>query len=67
MPAPAVLLLLGGGCAYVVGVVFFVLGSYKPIYHVIWHIFVMLGAALHWFDVYFFIVNTNVQTRAMVA
>jgi channel protein (hemolysin III family) len=51
-------LLILGGAAYVFGIVFFILGEYKPIYHVIWHLFVVLGAVLHWFDVYFFIVPT---------
>jgi hemolysin III len=51
----ALRLLLCGGVAYTVGIIFFALGEYKPIFHVIWHLFVVLGAALHWFDVYFYI------------
>ena len=54
----AMRLLLLGGAAYVVGIVFFVLGEYKPIYHTIWHLFVVLGASLHWFDIYFYISST---------
>ena len=52
-------LLLLGGAAYVVGIVFFVMGEYKPIYHTIWHLFVVLGASLHWFDIYFYIASTK--------
>ena len=52
-------LLLAGGAAYVVGIIFFIKGEKKPIYHSVWHLFVILGAALHWFDVYLFIVNTR--------
>ena len=52
-------LLLLGGAAYVIGIIFFVLGEYKPIYHTIWHLFVVLGASLHWFDIYFFIASTS--------
>lgn len=52
-------LLLLGGAAYVVGIVFFVLGEYKPIFHTIWHLFVVLGASLHWFDIYFYIASTK--------
>jgi len=57
--ASAVKLLVAGGAAYVIGIVFFIWGQYKPIYHSVWHLFVMLGASLHWFCVYFFIVNTR--------
>ena len=59
LSGPAFDLLWMGGAAYVIGVIFFVLGEKKPIYHVVWHLFVVLGAALHWFDVYFYIVKMN--------
>ena len=51
----ALRLLLLGGVAYTVGIIFFALGEYKPIFHVVWHMFVVLAAALHWFDVYFYV------------
>lgn len=53
------LLILGGAC-YLIGIIFFILGEYKPIYHVVWHLFVILAAALHWFCVYFFIVSVDI-------
>lgn len=59
LPPPAINLLVAGGAAYVVGIFFFIKGETKPIYHSVWHLFVILGASLHWFDVYFFIVNTR--------
>lgn len=59
LAGPAFNLLALGGAAYVIGIIFFVLGQYKPIYHVVWHLFVVLAAAIHWFDVYFYIVNMN--------
>lgn len=59
LPATAITLLLAGGAAYIVGIFFFIRGESRPIYHSVWHLFVMLGAALHWFDVYLFIVNTR--------
>jgi hemolysin III len=59
LPHSAVNLLVAGGAAYIVGIFFFIKGETKPIYHSVWHLFVILGAALHWFDVYFFIVNTR--------
>lgn len=59
LSASAIKLLIAGGAAYVCGIVFFVWGVTKPIYHSIWHLFVVLGATLHWFDVYLFVVNTR--------
>jgi hypothetical protein len=41
------------------GIIFFILGEYKPIYHTIWHVFVIIAAAVHWFDVYFYIVQVD--------
>jgi channel protein (hemolysin III family) len=35
-----------GGGAYVVGIVFFIWGQYRPIYHSVWHLFVCLGTTL---------------------
>lgn len=58
-PAAFMLMILGNAC-YVIGIAFFILGEYKPIYHVVWHLFVVLAAALHWFDVYFFIVSVDI-------
>jgi hemolysin III len=49
------ILLAGGGIAYTVGVVF-----YKwrrlPYHHAIWHGFVLLGSALHFFAVLFYVI-----------
>jgi hemolysin III len=56
LPAGALALLIIGGFAYIFGILFFILGETWPIYHVVWHCFVMIGASMHWFDVYFFIV-----------
>jgi predicted membrane channel-forming protein YqfA (hemolysin III family) len=61
----AIRLLLLGGAAYVVGIIFFVLGEYKPIYHTIWHLFVVLGASLHWFDIYFYISSTQLTNMGI--
>ena len=36
----------------------------RPIYHTVWHLFVMLGAALHWFDIYLFIIRTDLGFQA---
>ena len=50
-----VLLLLGGGISYTVGVVFYSLGKNKKYFHTIFHVFVLLGAILMFISVYFFV------------
>jgi hemolysin III len=42
-----ILLLAGGGAAYTVGIIFYVLDRVKYS-HVIWHLFVLLGSILHY-------------------
>ena len=59
----AVRLLLLGGMFYTVGIIFFVLGMSKPIYHSVWHMFVIIAAAIHWFDVYFYILPIQLLTN----
>ena len=44
-------LLLAGGLAYTLGIPFYMLKS-RHYSHAIWHIFVVLGAALHFFSIY---------------
>ncbi len=57
----AITLTILGTVFYGVGIAFYLLGEYKPIYHVIWHIFVVAAAAVHWFAVYFFIIQTDLM------
>ncbi len=57
----AITLTVLGTMFYAVGITFYLLGEYKPIYHVIWHVFVVVAATLHWFAVYFFVVQTNLM------
>jgi len=47
--------LLAGGLAYTVGVIFYAWKT-LPFHHAIWHLFVMLGSACHFFAVMFHIV-----------
>jgi hemolysin III len=54
-PQEAVLLLLAGGLAYTVGVIFFV-WKRMPYNHAIWHLFVMAGSAFHFFAVLLFVI-----------
>jgi hemolysin III len=51
VPAQGVALLVAGGLAYTVGVVFFVMDSRWRYSHTVWHGFVVLGSACHFFAV----------------
>ncbi len=53
LPVPALALLVGGGVLYSVGVVFYLVGGHKFL-HLVWHIFVLGGAVLHYFFVLFY-------------
>ena len=39
-------ILLGSGLIYSGGITFYVLGTYRPIYHVVWHLCVLIGKLL---------------------
>ncbi|HBX61442.1 MAG TPA: hypothetical protein DEG65_16200 [Methylophaga sp.] len=45
------LLLMGGGAAYTIGIVFYLLDKIKY-GHVIWHVFVLAGSILHYLFIF---------------
>ena len=47
------IMILTGGILYTVGMIPF--SKDNKGMHFIWHIFVLLGAAFHWFGIYFFL------------
>ena len=47
-------LLLAGGLAYTLGVVFYVWKS-LPYHHAIWHLFVLAGSILHFFSIFYYV------------
>ncbi len=51
VPSAGLTLLVAGGVAYTAGVVFFMLDSRVRYAHAIWHLFVAVGTALHYFAV----------------
>lgn len=51
VPAAGLSWLVAGGLAYTIGVVFFALDSRLRYGHFIWHLFVMVGTASHYFAV----------------
>lgn len=53
-----IFLLLAGGIAYTVGVLFFV-WKRLPYHHAVWHLFVLAGSACHYFAVLLFVIPTG--------
>ncbi len=51
VPAGGLALLVAGGAAYTLGVVFFALDSKLRYAHAVWHGFVVAGSGLHFFAV----------------
>jgi len=51
LPQSGLRWLVAGGLAYTIGVVFFAFGSQLRYGHFIWHLFVMVGTACHYFAV----------------
>lgn len=51
----ALAVLVAGGLAYTLGALFYALKKIKYT-HAIWHVFVLLGAALHFVCIYYFVV-----------
>ncbi|MGE0621234.1 MAG: hemolysin III family protein [Pseudomonadales bacterium] len=47
LPTPGLVLLVSGGFAYTLGVLFFVLDDRLRYAHFVWHAFVLLGSACH--------------------
>lgn len=58
LPVEAVWLLAAGGVAYTSGVPFFVRNNNLD--HSIWHVFVLIGAVLHWLMVYLYVARVPV-------
>lgn len=48
-------LLLAGGIAYTVGAVLYGIGSKKRYFHTIFHFFCLIGTALQFFSIYFYV------------
>ena len=55
LDAKASALLIGGGVAYTVGVLFYAIEKI-PYNHFIWHLFVLGGASCHFFMVYLYVI-----------
>lgn len=42
------------------GIIFFILGEVKPIYHTVWHVFCLVGSLCHWLCIYKYVVVLNI-------
>ena len=47
-------LLLAGGIAYTIGAVLYAIGSKRPWFHSVFHVFVVLGSLLQFFSIYLY-------------
>lgn len=53
--AGAIALLLAGGIAYTLGAVLYVIGAKRPVMHSVFHVFTVLGSALHFVAVLLYV------------
>ncbi len=51
----AIALLLAGGVAYTLGAVLYVIGAKRPVMHSVFHVFTVIGSALHFFAILFYV------------
>jgi hemolysin III len=47
--------LLAGGLFYTFGILFYALGEKRPLFHVVWHLFVLAGSICHYIMVFVYI------------
>lgn len=55
VPAGGLYWLAAGGLFYSTGIVFYLLSTRNPYYHVIWHLFVLGGAISHFFAIFLYV------------
>lgn len=60
LPSAGVWLLFLGGISYTVGILFYVAKKIRYM-HSIWHLFVMLGSALHYFCIVLYVLPAGIQ------
>jgi hemolysin III len=55
LPRVAFGLVVGGGVAYSIGVIFYLLDAKVRYAHFIWHLFVILGSSIHYYAIFFYL------------
>jgi hemolysin III len=58
VPIGGIVLLLAGGLSYSLGIIFYV-WKRLSYHHMVWHLFVMGGSALHFFSVFFYVLPSG--------
>ncbi len=53
LPPVSLVMLVTGGVLYTIGIVFFILDSWYPWCHGVWHLFVLAGSISHYFAILF--------------
>ena len=53
LPPVSLVMLVTGGVLYTIGIVFFILDSWYPWCHGVWHLFVLAGSICHYFAILF--------------
>lgn len=56
LSGPCLALIAAGGVTYTSGIYFFVKGNDVPIYHALWHCFVLVASMLHYLAVFFYVI-----------
>lgn len=62
LPPAAMWWLLGGGLAYTIGMIFYLLNK-LPFNHAIFHIWVLMGSFAHFFTVFFYVLPSETLTQ----
>jgi hemolysin III len=57
IPTGGLILLVGGGLLYSVGVIFYTRDKI-PCFHAVWHLFVLAGSTCHYFAILFYVLPT---------
>jgi hemolysin III len=52
LPTPSLIMLICGGAAYSLGTIWYAMHNRRKM-HVVWHVFVLIGAICHWASVWF--------------
>lgn len=61
MSFPGVYELKLSGACYLIGVIFFCIEGFLPFAHAIWHVFVILGASVHYLSVYTYFYSVSIN------
>jgi len=54
VPVQSIVLLIVGGAAYTLGIIWYRMKSIR-LTHTVWHVFVIMGTVCHWFSIWFLI------------